>query len=243
MGANLARLPAPARQRQVAGKAGPSKRSGGAGASGWVRDRRLTSPARVDPPAILSPKATTWSRTTMTTTSRRWRGPTRPSWISTSRRCSRRSSACARRFADAFTAQALGTERRGNGVVIGKDGLIVTIGYLITEAERVWVTTSHGIAAAAHVVAYDQGTGLGLIQALAPLGAAGAGPERRRRARARPAGDRRRRARPQRRAQRTPDRRDARSPATGNTTSMPPCSRPPPIRTGVVPPASARTAA
>ena len=73
--------------------------------------------------------------------------------------------------ADAFTAQALGTERRGNGVVIGKDGLIVTIGYLITEAERVWVTTSHGTAAAAHVVAYDQGTGLGLIQALAPLGA------------------------------------------------------------------------
>src|SRR5207344_792619 len=71
---------------------------------------------------------------------------------------------------DAFTASALGTERRGNGVVIGKDGLIVTIGYLITEAERVWVTTSHRTAAPAHVVAYDQGTGLGLIQALAPLG-------------------------------------------------------------------------
>ena len=39
--------------------------------------------------------------------------------------------------ADAFTAPMLGTERRGNGVVIGKDGLILTIGYLITEAEQV----------------------------------------------------------------------------------------------------------
>ena len=45
---------------------------------------------------------------------------------------------------DAFTASALGTERRGNGVVIGKDGLILTIGYLITEAERVWLTASQG---------------------------------------------------------------------------------------------------
>ena len=55
---------------------------------------------------------------------------------------SRRSCRSAPRSApDAFTAQALGTERRGNGVVIGKDGLIVTIGYLITEAERVWLTT------------------------------------------------------------------------------------------------------
>jgi S1-C subfamily serine protease len=71
--------------------------------------------------------------------------------------------------ADAFTAQVLGTERRGNGVVIGKDGLIATIGYLITEADQVWVTTAHGTAAPAHVVAYDQGSGLGLVQALAPL--------------------------------------------------------------------------
>ncbi|MFL5334667.1 MAG: S1C family serine protease [Geminicoccaceae bacterium] len=71
---------------------------------------------------------------------------------------------------DAFTAAALGTERRGNGVVIGEDGLIVTIGYLVTEAERVWLTTARGAAAPAHVVAYDQGTGLGLVQALGRLG-------------------------------------------------------------------------
>ena len=36
---------------------------------------------------------------------------------------------------DAFTAQTLGTERAGSGVVIRPDGLIATIGYLVTEAE------------------------------------------------------------------------------------------------------------
>ena len=71
---------------------------------------------------------------------------------------------------DAFTAQALGTERRGNGVAIGADGLILTIGYLITEAERVWLTSSTGTVAPGHVMAYDQGTGFGLIQPLGRLG-------------------------------------------------------------------------
>lgn len=70
---------------------------------------------------------------------------------------------------DAFTAGVLGTEREGNGVVIGKDGLAVTIGYLITEAESIWLTTSDGIAVPAHAVAYDQATGFGLVQALGKL--------------------------------------------------------------------------
>ena len=38
---------------------------------------------------------------------------------------------------DAFTAEVLGTERAGNGVVIRSDGVILTIGYLIVEAESV----------------------------------------------------------------------------------------------------------
>lgn len=71
---------------------------------------------------------------------------------------------------DAFTASVLGTERRGNGAVIGRDGLVLTIGYLITEAERVWLTTARQKVAPAHVVAYDQATGLGLVQALGRLG-------------------------------------------------------------------------
>ena len=72
--------------------------------------------------------------------------------------------------ADAFTASILGTERGGNGVVIDRNGLILTIGYLVTEAETVWVSALSGAAAPAHVVGYDQATGFGLIQALGQLG-------------------------------------------------------------------------
>ncbi|MFI4988051.1 MAG: S1C family serine protease [Alphaproteobacteria bacterium] len=70
---------------------------------------------------------------------------------------------------DAFTAATLGTERDGNGVVIREDGLVLTIGYLISEAETVWLTTSKGGAASGHVLGYDQSTGFGLVQALGKL--------------------------------------------------------------------------
>ncbi len=70
---------------------------------------------------------------------------------------------------DAFTASILGTAREGNGVVIRDDGLIVTIGYLITEAQSIWLTTHDGTVVPAHPVAYDQATGFGLVQPLAPL--------------------------------------------------------------------------
>jgi S1-C subfamily serine protease len=70
---------------------------------------------------------------------------------------------------NAFTAQTLGTERAGNGVLIRDDGLILTIGYLITEAESVWIVDNNGKACAAHVVGYDQETGLGLVQAMGRL--------------------------------------------------------------------------
>ena len=45
---------------------------------------------------------------------------------------------------DAFTAGTLGTERTGNGVIIRADGLVLTIGYLVTEAETVWLITADG---------------------------------------------------------------------------------------------------
>ncbi len=72
--------------------------------------------------------------------------------------------------ADALTAGVLGTERAGHGVVIADDGLIVTIGYLVTEAESLWVTTGAGVTVPGHVVGYDQATGFGLVQALQPIG-------------------------------------------------------------------------
>ena len=69
----------------------------------------------------------------------------------------------------AFTASTLGTLREGSGVVIDDNGLVVTIGYLITEAEEVWLTTHDERVLPAHVVGYDQETGFGLVQALGDL--------------------------------------------------------------------------
>ncbi len=71
---------------------------------------------------------------------------------------------------DAFTAGSLGTERAGSGIVIRDSGLIATIGYLIMEAETIWITTADGRAVAGHAMAYDQESGFGLVQALGRLG-------------------------------------------------------------------------
>lgn len=71
---------------------------------------------------------------------------------------------------DAFTAQTLGTERAGSGVLIRDSGLVLTIGYLVTEAESVWLSTADGRATPGHALAYDQETGFGLVQALGRLG-------------------------------------------------------------------------
>ncbi|MBO9098668.1 MULTISPECIES: S1C family serine protease [unclassified Rhizobium] len=70
---------------------------------------------------------------------------------------------------DAFTASTLGTIREGSGVVIRDNGLVLTIGYLITEAEEVWLTRRDGKVVPAHALAFDQETGFGLVQALGPL--------------------------------------------------------------------------
>src|SRR5260370_4003121 len=67
---------------------------------------------------------------------------------------------------DAFTAPILGTARAGNGIVIREDGLVVTIGYLITEAESIWLSTNRGTVVQGHALAYDQRSGLGLVQPL-----------------------------------------------------------------------------
>ena len=71
---------------------------------------------------------------------------------------------------DGFTAETLGTERAGNGVLIG-DGVVLTIGYLITEAETIWLHLHDGRVAPGHALAVDQETGFGLVQALARLDA------------------------------------------------------------------------
>jgi S1-C subfamily serine protease len=70
--------------------------------------------------------------------------------------------------ADAFSADTLGTERAGNGVVID-DGLVLTIGYLITEAEAVWLHLGDGRVVEGHALGFDSVSGFGLVQALGRL--------------------------------------------------------------------------
>jgi S1-C subfamily serine protease len=69
---------------------------------------------------------------------------------------------------DGLTAETLGTERAGNGVVID-DGLVLTIGYLITEAESVWLHRADGGVVEGHALGFDAVTGFGLVQALGSL--------------------------------------------------------------------------
>ena len=70
---------------------------------------------------------------------------------------------------DARSSTTLGMQRSGSGVVIGADGLVLTIGYLVLEAEHVVLLPDDGRRVPARVVAYDVATGFGLVQALAPL--------------------------------------------------------------------------
>lgn len=70
---------------------------------------------------------------------------------------------------DARSIGNLGRERRGTGVVIGADGLVLTIGYLILEADQVEIVLEPERVVPARVVAYDLASGFGLLQALTPL--------------------------------------------------------------------------
>ena len=70
---------------------------------------------------------------------------------------------------DGRTVQNLGTEREGSGIVIGSDGLVLTIGYLILEAHAAEVVTNGGQTVPADVVGYDHETGFGLLRAAQSL--------------------------------------------------------------------------
>ena len=72
-------------------------------------------------------------------------------------------------FAGARSSRTLGAQREGTGVVIGSEGLVLTIGYLILEAETVELSTADGTSFPATVVGYDSATGFGLLRSLRPL--------------------------------------------------------------------------
>jgi len=71
--------------------------------------------------------------------------------------------------ANARSGQTLGRDREGTGVVIDSSGLVLTIGYLITEAEKIELSTADGKVYPATVVGYDNATGLGLLKSLVPI--------------------------------------------------------------------------
>src|SRR5262245_20857231 len=75
----------------------------------------------------------------------------------------------AKAISNARSMRTLGPEREGSGVVIGPDGLVLTIGYLIIEAETVELATADGRSFPATVVGYDNARGFGLLRALTPL--------------------------------------------------------------------------
>ncbi|HWH74908.1 MAG TPA: S1C family serine protease [Methylibium sp.] len=74
-----------------------------------------------------------------------------------------------RALPDAPSRETLGALRSGSGVVIGRDGLVLTIGYLLLEAEEVDLQLDSGRRVPARVRALDLASGFGLVQALLPL--------------------------------------------------------------------------
>ena len=72
---------------------------------------------------------------------------------------------------EAYTAPILGTERSGNGCVIGADGLVLTIGYLISEAQTIWSTDHRGRIVPGHALGVDFARGVGLVLPAMPLDA------------------------------------------------------------------------
>ena len=70
---------------------------------------------------------------------------------------------------DARSNATLGRLRQGSGVVIGPDGLVLTIGYLVLESDQVQLVLDDQRSVPARVLGYDLATGFGLLQPLAPL--------------------------------------------------------------------------
>ena len=76
-----------------------------------------------------------------------------------------------RALPDARSNASLGAVREGSGVIIDDKGHILTIGYLVIEADAIEVTTADGKTSPATLAGYDHATGFGLLRAVLPLGA------------------------------------------------------------------------
>jgi S1-C subfamily serine protease len=70
----------------------------------------------------------------------------------------------------AMTAGLLGTERQGHGARIREDGLIATVGYLVIEADQIWITNHENHGSPGYIVANDYDSGIALIKPTLPIG-------------------------------------------------------------------------
>jgi S1-C subfamily serine protease len=69
---------------------------------------------------------------------------------------------------DARTADTLGKRREGSGILV-REGYVLTIGYLVIEAESIEVTAASGASVPASLAAYDHASGFGLLRTAAPV--------------------------------------------------------------------------
>lgn len=69
---------------------------------------------------------------------------------------------------NARTMATLGAQRQGTGVLV-REGYVLTIGYLVIEAEAIEVISADGKAVPGTLAAYDHASGFGLVRLIAPL--------------------------------------------------------------------------
>jgi serine protease Do len=72
--------------------------------------------------------------------------------------------------ANARSAETLGLQRRGTGAVV-REGYVVTIGYLVIEAEAIQVIGADGRTLPATVAGYDHASGFALLKVVGALSA------------------------------------------------------------------------
>jgi S1-C subfamily serine protease len=74
----------------------------------------------------------------------------------------------ARILPNARSLETLGPRRDGTGVMV-RDGYVLTIGYLVIEAEAIEVAAADGKLVPASLAGYDHASGFALLRLLAPL--------------------------------------------------------------------------
>lgn len=72
-------------------------------------------------------------------------------------------------LADARTLPFLGSEREGSGIVIDDRSHVLTIGYVVIEADAIQITSGNGKTVPARLLGYDHATGFGVLRPSVPL--------------------------------------------------------------------------